>query len=53
MRRVRMEEAEEALRVIMITSVKTTGGGSWRLSGCLQRARRSVEIVSRSPEPEL
>ena len=33
MRRVRMEEAEEALRVIMITSVKTTGGGSWRLSG--------------------
>ena len=34
MRRVRMEEEEEeALRVIMITSVKTTGGGSWRLSG--------------------
>ena len=32
MRRVRREE-EPDLRVIMITSVKTTGGGSWRLSG--------------------
>ena len=37
MRRGRMEEEEEeegGLRVIMITSARRTGRGSWRLSGC-------------------